>query len=465
MKSILVACEDQAVFRTIADSLRPRYQTEWIEQKDDYLRTLKKRRYDLLFVDVAFLTDTESLQDYKSCLQRIWHFYPTLAIIVMAPQTQIRHAMMLVKAGANNYLTYPLDSQEIKLVTDTTQESIIVKSERDYLRDQLLQVDILKLMRTESPLMKDVYAKISSVALTKSTILITGETGTGKGVIASIIHMLSNRKGNQFISVHCGAIPETLLESELFGHEKGSFTGAIRRKLGKFEIAKGGTIFLDEVGTITPAAQIKLLHVLQDGLFQRVGGEETIEADVRVIAATNVDLKHLSDEGLFRKDLFYRLNVFPIEIPPLRERLEDIPFLMEIFLNKMNQFNLKNISNVHPRVMEAFRQYPWPGNIRELENLIERAYILESSNTLNPQNFPAELFESGDLLQVPSADDSMTLDEYRRSAMNNIETTYLRRVLSRNKGRIKESAALAGMSTRQLHKLMKKYNLRKEDYK
>ncbi len=465
MKSILVASKDPAVFKIITDSMGSKYRVEVADDRDDYFRQLKKKRYDFLFADVTFILDADLQEDYKSYLQRIWHYHPTLAIIVMTPPALIREAVMIVKAGANNYLTYPLDPQEIKLVTDTTHESIMVKSERDYLRDQFWLTDISKLVRTESPLMKDVYAKVNSVALTKSTILLYGETGTGKGVIASIIHLLSNRKANQFISVHCGAIPETLLESELFGHEKGSFTGAIRRKLGKFEIAKGGTIFLDEVGTITPAAQIKLLQVLQDGIFQRVGGEETIEADVRVIAATNADLKRLSDDGLFRKDLYYRLNVFPIDIPPLRDRIEDIPYLVETFLNKMNKFNLKNITNVHPRVVEGFRQYPWPGNIRELENLIERAYILEGSQTLCPENFPAELFESDDLLPVPPADDSVTLDEFRRAAINNIEITYLRRVLAKNKGKIKESAQVAGMSTRQLHKLMKKYNLRKEEYK
>ncbi len=465
MKSILVASTDPLIFETVAASLRPRYKIEAIENNGDYLKDLRKKRYDFLFVDVSLLIDAAFQEDYKSILERIWHLHPTLAVIVMTPQTLFRHAVMFVKAGANNYLTYPLDPQEIKLVADTTSESIMVKSERDYLRDQLIQADIFKLMRTHSPLMKDVYAKINSVALTKSTVLLTGETGTGKGVVAGIIHMLSNRKGNQFISVHCGAIPETLLESELFGHEKGSFTGAIRRKLGKFEIAKGGTIFLDEVGTITPSAQIKLLQVLQDGLFQRVGGEETIEADVRVIAATNVDLKKLSDNGLFRKDLYYRLNVFPIEIPPLRERLEDMPFLIETFLNKMNQFNRKNILKIHPRVIEAFNQYSWPGNIRELENLIERAYILEASQTLCPENFPSELFESDMLSEAPPADDSVTLDVFRRAAISNIEITYLRRVLTKNKGKIKASSAVAGLSTRQMHKLMKKYNLRKEDYK
>jgi transcriptional regulator with GAF, ATPase, and Fis domain len=292
-----------------------------------------------------------------------------------------------------------------------------------------------------------------------------GETGTGKGVMANLIHRHSNRRDAQFISVHCGAIPDTLIESELFGHEKGSFTGAVRRKLGRFEVATGGTIFLDEIGTLTPSAQIKLLQVLQDGIFQRVGGEETITTNVRVITATNVDLKKMCDDGLFRKDLYYRLNVFPIDIPPLRERLQDIPHFVEVFLKKINSVNIKEIHDVDPQVLEAFNQYPWPGNIREMENLIERAYILESSSVLTPESFPSELFEFGAPVATLQVDSSLTLAEVRKRGIENIERNYLKDVLTRNKGKIKDSSEAAGITTRQFHKLMKKYGIHKEEFK
>jgi transcriptional regulator with GAF, ATPase, and Fis domain len=255
------------------------------------------------------------------------------------------------------------------------------------------------------------------------------------------------------------------LESELFGHEKGAFTGAVRRKLGKFEIASGGTIFLDEIGTITPSAQIKLLQVLQDGTFQRVGGEETISADVRVICATNTDLKQMCEEGQFRKDLYYRINVFPIEVPPLRTRVEDIPHLCDVFLKEMNRFNTKEIHDVDPRVMETFKRYPWPGNIRELENLMERAYILETSSLLTPEGFPSELFESDMALATLAVDSSQTLAEVRRKGIEDIERNYLKELLAQNKGKVKESAEAAGITTRQLHKLMSKYGIRKEDFR
>jgi DNA-binding NtrC family response regulator len=296
-------------------------------------------------------------------------------------------------------------------------------------------------------------------------VLLIGETGTGKGVIANLIHRHSNRWNKRFISVHCGAIPDTLLESELFGHEKGAFTGADRRKLGKFEIAQGGTIFLDEIATITPSAQIKLLQILQDKTFQRVGGEEFLEADVRVIAATNTDLKSMVEDGQFRKDLYFRLNIFPIEIPLLKERRDDIPYLTKVILDRMNRLYDKEIRDVHPLVIESFQRYSWPGNIRELENLLERAYILEQSPLLNPESFPAELFESKTAAPEIAADTKLPLSLARHKAVEEFERHYLENLLRIHRGKIKDSADAAGITTRQLHKLMKKYGLKKEKFK
>jgi DNA-binding NtrC family response regulator len=340
-----------------------------------------------------------------------------------------------------------------------------MQSELDYLRDQFWQVDTFELLRTNSERMKKVFQQIRTVSPTKSTVLLVGETGTGKSVLAQLIHQHSNRKDAQFICVHCGAIPDTLVESEMFGHEKGAFTGAVRRKLGKFEFATGGTIFLDEIGTITPAAQIKLLQVLQDGTYQRVGGEETLKTDVRVIAASNADLKKMCDEGSFRKDLYYRLNVFPVEIPPLRERLEDIPLFVETFLNNLNQFSLKEIKGIHPLVIEAFKIYTWPGNIRELENLVERAYILEAASVLTPESFPNELFEIEATPVFMPTGKQPTLMEARQQGVGEIERNYLKDVLTRNRGKINDSARDAGISCRQLNKLMNKYGIRKEEFK
>jgi len=465
MRSVLVASARKDAFGAISSCLSKGHKIENASTKDIALNLLQKNLYDLVFIDLDILLKNVSNENYKQALQQFWNQYPSNEIIVMADQMDLRKAVMAVKAGARNYLIYPLNPEEVKHVSEVINESVIMESELDYLRDKFWHVDSLELIQTKNDLMKEVFNKIRSVSPTKSTVLLLGETGTGKSLMAKLIHQHSNRRDAQFISVHCGAIPDTLLESELFGHEKGSFTGAVRRKLGKFEIAKGGTIFLDEIGTITPTAQIKLLQILQDGTFQRVGGEETLEADVRVIAASNVDLKQMCDEGQFRKDLYYRLNVFPIEIPALSDRKEDIPSLSNTILKKLIQFSSKEINGIHPGVIDAFKAYDWPGNIRELENLIERAYILETSAELTPESFTNELFESeSNPVFIPSSE-TLTLTQARQRGVEEIERNYLKDVLARHKGKIGESARAAGISTRQLNKLMNKYRIRKEEFK
>ena len=465
MRHILVISKEKKVFFSIHSCFRSDYVVENVADKAAALGKLHKKRYEFIFIDVEILKESGVADGYKAALQTFWYEYSTIEIIVMSSQEMIREAVMAVKAGASDYITYPIDPAELKYVIDNVYESLIMQSEVDYLRDRFWEADSLEIIQTKNSNMKMVLDKVRSVAPTKSTVLLTGETGTGKGVLANLIHRHSNRKDAQFISVHCGAIPDTLLESELFGHEKGAFTGAVRRKLGKFEVAQGGTIFLDEIGTITPSAQIKLLQVMQEGTFQRVGGEETIEANVRVIAATNAELKKMCDDGQFRKDLYYRLNVFPIELTPLRERAEDIPYFIEEFLKRLNRLNTKGIHDIHPRVKEAFKNYSWPGNIRELENLIERAYILESSSVLTPESFPGELFESEALLTSIPVDADLTLVEVRRKGVEEIERNYLKEQLTQNRGKIQSTARAAGVTTRQLHKLMKKYGIRKEEFK
>jgi DNA-binding NtrC family response regulator len=465
MAGILVISENQDAFIALNEAFREGYRLEKASTLGAALEVLQDRRPDFLFIDIEILNKSKASNGYKAVFEAFRHLCPTIEIIVIFSQEMIREALIAVKAGACNYLTYPINPEEVNYIRDTVQKSIIEQSELDHLRDQFWQSESLNFVQTKSIIMKTVFEKVRSVATTRSTVLLIGETGTGKGELAKLIHRHSNRREAQFIAIHCGAMPDTLLESELFGHEKGSFTGAVKRKLGKFEIANGGTIFLDEVGTVTPSAQIKLLHVLQDRTFQRVGGEETIKVDVRIIAATNMDLKKMCDEGDFRKDLYYRLNVFPIEAPPLRDRIEDVPHLAEVFLAKMNRFNTKEIYGVDPQVMEALMTYSWPGNIRELENLMERAYILESSPVLTPESFPSELFGSETPLASVPVNPLLTLAEVRSKGVENIERLYLKQILGRNMGVIKNTAREAGITTRQLHKLMKKYDLRKEDFK
>jgi DNA-binding NtrC family response regulator len=465
MKLIIVASADRTACETMKACFGPEYRVEVAFSKEGCLALFKRKRCEFLFIDMDILLDGVDLGNggnpYKTSLQPFWQIFPTAEIIVMSTQEKIRQAVMVVKAGASNYITYPVHADEVNHVTENIYTSILMRSELDYHRDKFWQGEPLELFKTNSPLMERVFEKVQALAPTHTTVLLTGETGTGKGLIAKLIHRHSTRRNAQFITVHCGAVPDSLLESELFGHEKGAFTGADRRKLGKFEIAQGGTIFLDEIGTMTPSAQIKLLQVLQERTFQRVGGEVTIKADVRIIVATNADLKLMRDTGLFRKDLYYRLNVFPIEIPPLRERIEDLPHISDFVLQKLNKMHAKDVHDIEPRVMHALEKYSWPGNIRELENILERAYLIEKSSVLMPESFPAELFAASTSRLAPMLDVSFSLAEMRRRTTE----AYLRNLLAHHKGRIQKTADAAGISTRQLHKLMNAYGLRKETFK
>jgi DNA-binding NtrC family response regulator len=468
MREFLVVCQDNALKAVITAGIGNNTKPEFAPF-ELLTACLEAQAFDYLFIELAAIPPAGShvftREDFQAIFAPVYRLRPSIKTIVIVSSDQINEGIAAVEAGAASYLKLPLSQEEVRFVTRDVYEGQIMESELDYLREQFWETDVREIVRTRCPIMKKVYELVQSVAPTRTTVLLTGETGTGKSLLAKLIHRHSNRREAQFISVHCGAIPDTLLESELFGHEKGAFTGAVRRKMGKFEIANGGTIFLDEVGTLTPAAQVKLLMVLQEGLYERVGGEVTLKTDVRVVAATNADLKQMTEEGLFRKDLYYRLNVFPIDLPALRDRIQDIPHLVDSFLKKMSDFGPKVIRHVHPAVVKALGMYNWLGNIRELENLIERAYILEQSDTLTPESFPADFFEEEWLTAEVSIDTSHALAQVRAEGIEEIERRYLKDLLARHRGRINRSAEEAGITTRQLHKLMKKYGYRKETFK
>ena len=310
MKFVLVVSRDRSTAQVLQACFKGDASVVQLEDRKACIDWLLTKSCEFIFIDIQDLGDPSSNNGYKPALQEFWRVYPSAEVVVMTPQDLIRNAVAAVKAGASEYLSLPLKQEEVKYIVQGIRQYKIVQSELDYLRDQFWDLDDMEVIQTRSPSMRDVFEKVRAVAQTKSTVLLTGETGVGKGVLATLIHRHSDRRNAQFISVHCGAIPDTLLESELFGHEKGAFTGAVRRKLGKFEIANGGTIFLDEMATITPSAQIKLLQILQDGTFQRVGGEETISVNVRVIAATNADLKEMAGKGEF---IAFLINIFRLE--------------------------------------------------------------------------------------------------------------------------------------------------------
>jgi DNA-binding NtrC family response regulator len=465
MKVILVVSKDERAIEAIRDCFRG-YDVERIGALEMISAERARRQYEYVFIEMSLLVRDlgEGTSDYRQAMVPLRRALPAAHIVVMSRPESIRETVKAVKAGADSYLTYPVVPEEVALIREGIEEAVRARAELDHLRDPFWEED-RDLVRTESEPMRSLYTKLRQVAPTRSTVLLTGETGTGKNVLAKLIHRRSNRAQKQFIGVHCGAIVDSLLESELFGHERGAFTGAVRRKMGKFEIADGGTLFLDEIGTISAAMQIKLLEVLQDQTFHRVGGETTQNVDVRILAATNVDLEHAVSEGVFRKDLFFRLNVFPIHVPALRERLEDIPLLTRLFLERLNILYQREIVEVHPLVLEAFSRYDWPGNVRELESLMERAYILESTNVLSPESFPREMITSSAPLEQTAVNTNETLAVVRQRAVNNVERVYLKEQLEEHEGRINRTARAAGITERQLHKLMVKHTLRKEDFR
>ncbi|MBI9112171.1 sigma-54-dependent Fis family transcriptional regulator [Maridesulfovibrio ferrireducens] len=418
---------------------------------------------DVIFVDYNLLMEDCSL--YTDGMSAIWQGHSDVEIVVLVMPDDIRRAVDVMKSGAVDYLTYPINPGEVQVVLERLDKTLMLHTKLDYLRDQFWNEDALHVVRTDSIAMRDAFDKVRQMAGTKTTVLLTGETGTGKSLIAKLIHTHSSRKNDPFVSVHCGAVPDTLIESELFGHEKGAFTGAIRRKIGKFGLAEGGTLFLDEIGTISQSMQIKLLNFLQERTIQRVGSDESIPVDVRIIAATNDNLWDMCEKGLFRKDLYYRLNVFPIEIPPLRERKSDILSFAEAFVSHFSLQLGKDIKGLHPKVLDAFQRYSWPGNVRELENLIERACILEKDDRISLSSIPQELFGLLQGAECSRPDISMAIGRARQLVVDKFEKAYLSELLEATHGKIKEAAKWAGITPRQLHKLMSRHGLQRRSFR
>lgn len=324
-------------------------------------------------------------------LARLREQDPDMAIVLMTAFGAVESAVEAMRAGAMDYLTKPLNSDELLVVLDRCLESVSLRRETKRLRKQLSDKYRFENIVGQSQEMQLVFKSVQQVAPTRATVLITGESGTGKEMIAAALHHNSERAQKPFIKLHCAALAETLLESELFGHERGSFTGADRRRIGRFEQAEGGTLFLDEIGEISPSTQVKLLRVLQEHEFERVGGNEPVKVDVRVVAATNRDLKKMVEEGLFREDLYYRLNVINLKLPPLRERPSDITPLILHFLNLFAKENNKEIERFDDESLRLLKSYSWPGNVRELENIVERAVVLAENPVLTRKQLPLEL--------------------------------------------------------------------------
>ena len=416
------------------------------------LDMIDKEEYDLILSDIR-LPQMSGMKVLKYVKEK----KPDIPMSMITAYGTIHQAVEAFKEGAIDYIVKPFDVNELKFVVAQGLEKRKLRAENIQLKKELKEKYSFENMIGKSKEMQEIYNLIEKIAGSDSTVLISGESGTGKEIAARAIHFLSLRKDKPFVSLNCGALPESLLESELFGHTRGAFTGAVANKKGMFEAAEKGTIFLDETGDMSQATQIKLLRTLQDKKIRRVGGTEEFAVDVRIIGATNQDLKQSILEGKFREDLYYRLNVISFEMPPLRKRKDDIPLLVTHFLQKYCQKMGRKVKRLTPEVISVFEAYPWPGNVRELENVIERIVAIEERETITRKSLPMELLNphkktDEDYFIEPGFNLNQTLDD--------IAKKYVQQALTMSVGRLKETAAMLGINYRSLRYLIEKYDLK-----
>ena len=412
------------------------------ENGKDALTLLSAVWIHVIFLDIRMPGD-----DGIITLQKIKNRFPEVEVIMMTAYGTIETAVHAMKIGAYDFVTKPLERQTVLKTAEKAFEKQNLIIENKVLKSKLQSFESLSEMIGESEKIRAIIRIVHQVAPSDSSLLIEGETGCGKEILAHLIVALSHRKTLPFIKINCAALSENLLESELFGHEKGAFTGAYQLKKGLFEIAHGGTVFLDEIAELSPAIQAKLLRITQDGEFTRLGGSHTLKTNVRIISATNKNLKTLIEEKKFREDLFYRLNVVHIEIPPLRERKEDIPLLVTHFIKVYNKKMKKKITGITKNALQILVDYDWPGNIRELQNVIERAVLLSKEDILTPQNLPSPL--------NPREEEMTALTIPLGTSLEEVETKLIARALKAAQGDKKAAALLLGIHERTIYRKLK----------
>ncbi|MDX1583668.1 MAG: sigma-54 dependent transcriptional regulator [Thermoanaerobaculia bacterium] len=389
MTRILIVDDERATSAGMADVVEEwGYEADVADDVKSAWKSIQKLVPDIALVDLR-LPDGTGLD----LLKRIKDDYPDVPVIILTGHASVDSAVDALKEGAEDYLTKPVDLSRLEIMLRNLEDKKELRQEVLELRRQLQKMGALGHLVGKSPAMKKLYQEIEMVANTDANVFIVGESGSGKEVVSNTIHSLSARKNKPFIAFNCGAISPTLIESEIFGHEKGAFTNAVKRREGYFELAKGGTVFLDEITEMPLDLQVKLLRVLEEGKFRRVGGNQEIEIDARIIAASNRDPLDAIEEGKLREDLYYRLNVFPIEVPPLRERKEDIPLFAFHFLEMMNEEEGKEVDKMSPQFQEALERYDWPGNVRELRNIVNRAFIMARGDTLTIDSLPDKFLQ------------------------------------------------------------------------
>jgi DNA-binding NtrC family response regulator len=449
----ILIIDDEEIIRTSCERiLKPEgYAVRTAKSGTEGLQALDFSSFDLVLTDLK-LPDIDGIE----VLVRIREKWPDTRVIIMTGYGTVQSAVRAMKAGVFDYIEKPFSPEDLlALVKRALERKGLSARGGEIVASHYELGNIVGV----SQAMQRVFQLIAKVAVTGSTVLITGESGTGKELVAKAIHFNSPRKEQPFIIVDCNAIPETLIESELFGHARGAFTGAFEKKKGLLEMAAGGTIFFDEIGNLGLSTQAKLLRVLQEKEFRPVGEKKTIQADIRFVSATNKDLKMMTRDGTFREDFFYRLNIFPIHIPPLRERREDIPALADHFLGKHSLEIGKDVTHISAEAMRMLFLYDWPGNARQLENIIQRAIIMCPGKTLRPEHFSS--------LEIPAVEEvPKTVDELkekkkdlRLKSVEGIEKSFLMEALRRNAWNISKAASDVGMQRPNFHALMKKYNI------
>jgi len=446
--TVHIVDDEKNIRRSLELILRPkRIRSKSFENGESFLKNLQDDQPDAVLLDVNL-----GGMDGIEVLKQIKEISPATEVVMISGHATLSTAVEATHAGAYDFLEKPLQKEKILITLNHIKDRRSLQTE---VRSYRTSVDDAYRIIGESAGIQQIQKYISKVAPTDSKVLITGESGVGKELVAYAVHKQSQCADGPFIKMNCAAIPEDLIESELFGNEKGAFTGATERRDGKFLQADGGSLFLDEVGDMSLRVQTKVLRVLQDGEFQRVGGKETLKAEVRVIAATNRDLEEMVKEGTFREDLYFRLNVLPIQVPPLRERSDDIPLLIKHFIERYCNKNNRRVLSVEPALGETLMKYAWPGNIRELQNLVERLIILADDNEIKKTDLPASYLNSS---HTPAATTpgSKTLSEVREEA----ERQYILACLESCDGNVSQTARMLGMERTNLHKKMKSLGIR-----
>jgi len=446
LPQILAVDDDPAVLKSLRTVFDEEYHFHFARNAVEGLALLDKQDIRLAILDLG-LPDMNGIQ----LLKKIKETNPAIEIIVLTADNSLHSGIEAMKSGAYDYVVKPFDVDQIALVVKNALEKAGLQQEVRYRR--IMDAEKTKVLIGQSKAIQTVFQMINKMAKNDATVLITGESGTGKELVAHAIHNEGLRKDSPFVPVNCGAIPRELIESELFGHEKGSFTNASYKRLGKFEIAQRGTIFLDEISALPIELQSKLLRVLQEKTIERIGSMRPITVDVRIIAASNVDLKEQIKQRQFREDLYYRLNIVPLEIPPLRERKEDIPLLVNHFLNLYNQQYHRRIKTLSPEVMERFCKYDWKGNVRELENVIQRLLVITSDSSIALNKLPLEMCNTKDGEEIFG--NNHTLEE----ALTKFEKEYIQKALSKTNNNRHEAAQLLGIHRNTLFNRMKALGL------